>query len=132
MFEEELVALVEANGDEIREDLARVRDALARADQTVRELNARATSLEWLVSLMATGQSQPVGTMSLHDAMREVLLSSAATNRMMRPAHLADEINRRGLYRMRDGRPVEPGQISARVGNYPNMFVREGTFVKAL
>jgi hypothetical protein len=31
---------------------------------------------------------------------------------------------------MRDGRPVEAQQIHARVGHYPNLFAKEGTFIK--
>jgi hypothetical protein len=31
---------------------------------------------------------------------------------------------------MRDGRPVEAQQIHARVGQYPHLFIREGTFIK--
>ena len=39
-------------------------------------------------------------------------------------------INSQRLYRMRDGRPVEAQQIHARVGQYPHLFIREGTFIK--
>jgi hypothetical protein len=53
-----------------------------------------------------------------------------APNRMMRPADLGAAIHARGLYRMRDGRPVETQQIHARVGNYGHLFEREGTFIK--
>jgi len=31
---------------------------------------------------------------------------------------------------MRDGRKVEAQQIHARVGHYPELFEREGTFIK--
>ena len=50
--------------------------------------------------------------------------------RMLRASDLASEIDRRGLYRMRDGRPVEAQQIHARVGQYPHLFEKEGTFIK--
>lgn len=129
-FEEQLAEIANENADEIRSDLARSREALARADKDMRELSARVTSLEWISTLIGTEPGEGVGEMNLHDAMTEVL--KTAPNRVMRPADLAYEVNRRGLYRMRDGRAVEPGQISARVGNYPHMFAREGTFVKAL
>lgn len=31
---------------------------------------------------------------------------------------------------MRDGRPVEPQQVHARVGHYPDLFEKVGTFIK--
>ena len=64
--------------------------------------------------------------MTLHDAM-EVVLRDAAHG--MRAGDLASEITRRRLYRMRDGRPVEAQQIHARVGNYPHLFKKVGTFI---
>lgn len=50
----------------------------------------------------------------------------------MRAVDLAAEIDRRKLYRMRDGRPVEAQQIHARVGNYPHLFTRNGTFIRLI
>lgn len=64
----------------------------------------------------------PEARMTLHEAMREVLRS--APGRRMSPRDLCEQINRRGLYRMRDGRPVEVQQIHARCGNYPQLFRR--------
>jgi hypothetical protein len=48
----------------------------------------------------------------------------------MRPVDLAAEINRRGLYRMRDGRPIKTQQIRTRTGNHPEMFERDGAFIR--
>lgn len=62
--------------------------------------------------------------------MAEVL--KAAPNRSMRAGDLAMTLQRQGLYRMRDGRAVEPQQIHARVGHYPQIFGREGTLIKLL
>jgi hypothetical protein len=60
--------------------------------------------------------------------MAEVLRT--APQYQMRPVDLAAEINRRGLYTMRDGRPIETQQIHARAGNYPDMFERNGPFIR--
>ena len=68
------------------------------------------------------------GLGALHEAMAEVLRT--APERMMRAGDLAAAIERRGLYRMRDGRPVEAQQIHARVGHYGTLFTKEGTFIK--
>jgi hypothetical protein len=60
--------------------------------------------------------------------MAEVLRSAPAG--MLRAGDLAAGIERRRLYRMRDGRPVEAQQIHARVGHYPHLFAKEGTFIR--
>lgn len=78
----------------------------------------------------ASTKETPGQQMTLHAAMREVLQD--APGQRMRAADIASEITRRALYRMQDGRPVEPQQIHARVGNYPKIFTREGTFIKLL
>lgn len=58
--------------------------------------------------------------LTLHDAMT-VVLRGAPDGRL--PAdELARQINQRGLYRMRDGRPVAIGQIYARARNYAHLF----------
>ncbi len=42
---------------------------------------------------------------------------------------LADAVNDRGLYRTRDGSPVEVNQIHARTNNYQDMFEKDGTLI---
>lgn len=66
--------------------------------------------------------------MYLHEAMREIL-ASAAGHRLT-PSDLCEQVDRRGLYRMRDGRRVEVQQIHARVANYPELFRRAGGYVE--
>lgn len=65
--------------------------------------------------------------MTLHEAMSQVL--ATAPGRRMTARELCEQVTRRGLYRMQDGRPVEVQQIHARVGNYPQLFTREGQYV---
>jgi hypothetical protein len=65
---------------------------------------------------------------TLHDAMLIVL--QAAPEHRMRAADLVVEITRRDLYRMQDGRAVQPQQIHARVGHHWTLFIREGNFIK--
>lgn len=93
-------------------------------------MRAFETLLAFDPNQLESPDDMPVGRLTLHAAMRLVLRD--APNQMMRPADLAAEVHRRGLYRMRDGRPVEPQQIHARVGNYPDLFARDGTFVKLI
>lgn len=60
---------------------------------------------------------------TLHDAMATVLREHGEP---LTGRELADEINRRGLYRQRDGSPVPLNQVHARASNYSNRFVKQG------
>lgn len=57
--------------------------------------------------------------MTLHLAIEEVL---SAIGRPLTSREIADEVNRRRLYRRGDGTPLPPSQVSARVKNYPALF----------
>lgn len=116
-----LTRVVESHRDEMEQDLISARRARDEAITNLAEAERRVGSYEFLLSL-AVGTEEPSKRMSLHDAMATVL-ESVPSKRMIAGA-LAREINRRGLYKMRDGRPVEPQQIHARVGNYPHRFDR--------
>jgi hypothetical protein len=59
---------------------------------------------------------------TLHDAMATVLRERG---RPLTGRELADEINRRGLYRQKDGSPVPLNQVHARASNYGDLFVKE-------
>lgn len=114
--------VVKARRAEIEQDLTAARRVRDEATKDLAEAERRVISFEFLLSLATDQTEEPTERMSLHDAMAHVLASVPA-NRM--PAgDLAREINRRGLYKMRDGRPVEPQQIHARVGNYGDRFDR--------
>jgi len=43
---------------------------------------------------------------------------------------LADEVNARGLYRKRDGSPIEPNEIHARAKNYASIFEKKGPRIR--
>ena len=125
----EVGRVVSAHVDELQADLDRAKHALQRARRDSYQLERQVAYLESLLELASArpAASETLG-MTLHEAMAHVL--SEAPLGMLRAADLAAEINGRHLYRMRDGRPVEPQQIHARVGQYPHRFVREGTFIK--
>src|SRR5438876_10985084 len=42
----------------------------------------------------------------------------------LRAPEIADEIERRGLYHRRDGKPAGGGQVHSRVNHYPDRFTR--------
>lgn len=129
-YEELIREVVAAHVDEIETDLDRARRDLRRARTDVSALEQRVASLETLMERAALSSPKPVTgpSMTLHAAMAEVLVS--APEYMMRAGDLASEIERRRLYRMRDGRPVEAQQIHARVGNYPDLFEKVGTLIR--
>lgn len=58
--------------------------------------------------------------LTLHEAIAVVLREGAKTSR-----ELADEINRRNLYRRKDGRPLPANQVSARIRAYGYLFERK-------
>lgn len=57
----------------------------------------------------------------LHTAMEKLLLEAG---RPLRASDIAEQINLLGLYRKRDGSPVQPNQVSARARKYPDLFAR--------
>lgn len=122
--------VVVSRREEIAGDLDQARTAALRAHSDLRDWEQRIALLEGLLSLSDDQAAEALAPDSgtLHEVMLQVLRASPAG--MMRAGDLAAEINARHLYRMRDGRPVEPQQIHARVGNYPHLFEKAGTFIK--
>ena len=128
-YELEIRAVAEAHLDEILADLDHARHDLAKRRGETTELERVIAGLEGLVALVRSdGTIDDSGNegMTLHEAMVEVL--QTAPNGL-RASDLASEINRRRLYRMRDGRPVEAQQVHARCGNYSHLFKKVGTFI---
>jgi len=128
-YTEDLSLLVAQHRPELERDLAQARSIRTRLAV---ELDAADRRIGLLSSLLEVGAADTTGEspaerLSLHAAMVEVL--KTAPERMMRARDLADTIAQRGLYVMRDGRPVEAQQIHARVGNYPELFGKDGTFI---
>lgn len=121
---------------ELAQALARSRDiieaALAEARAELADLDARRAELEALIAqgeaALSGGQvSVATSAMTLHEAMELVLRDAKAP---MTARQLADAVNERGLYRKRDGTPVEINQIHARTSNYESIFEKDGTLIK--
>src|SRR5690625_1022449 len=60
--------------------------------------------------------------MTLHEAIEMILQE---TGRPMSSKEIAATVNKRSLYSRRDGLPVSASQITARVGNYENLFSKD-------
>ena len=129
MLDDDLKDMASRHTQELRSRTDRDRRLLEERQAEVTEIERRLAAQEWLLKLL--GEQPPMREeqhFSGHAAMAEVLRT--APQYQMRPVDLAAEINRRGLYTMRDGRPIETQQIHARAGNYPDMFERNGPFIR--
>ncbi len=133
MLVDDLRTVAASRRDEIEADLDRARRGLVRNAAERVEFERARVFAEALLGLLDGDDEDDVlrptaPSLTLHEAMAEVLRDAPAG--MLRAGDLAAEINRRQLYRMRDGRPVEPQQIHARIGHYGHWFEKEGTFIK--
>jgi len=104
----------------IREALVEARAELASLRGREAELERQITEAERALGEEAADESDEGESITLHEAIAEILRSTG--NEGMSGRELADAINRRSLYRRRDGMPVEANQVNARVNNYRDMF----------
>jgi hypothetical protein len=130
MLDDDLRDVVSRHAPELRSRIDRDRHLLEDRQDEVAQIERRLAAQKWLLKL---SDEQPptqeaARYLTAHGAMAEVLRT--APQYQMRPVDLATEITRRGLYTMRDGRPIETQQIHARAGNYPDMFERNGPFIR--
>ena len=128
-LDDSLTDVVSRHAQELRSRIDRDRHLLEEQRAETAEIERRLAAEEWLLeSSVERSPTREALRLTGHGAMAEVLRT--APQYKMRPVDLAAEINRRGLYRMRDGRPLETQQIHARVGNYPDMFERDDSFIR--
>lgn len=127
-YEEVVAGAASSYRDQIAESLDADRARLRRARGEVAELEQSVAFLERLLAMGDGGSTNVAAVdMTLHDAMAAVL--NETPGHRLRPSELVAEINRRGLYRMRDGRAVEAQQIHARVGHYSHLFAKQDGFI---
>src|SRR3954469_658929 len=111
-----------ANRQAIDVELRLAREELADLDQrraALWHLIARAEALLGVEDARSSGSIPAHST--LHAAIEDVLRTSAEP---MTARAIADQINRLGTYRRRDGAPVDLGQVHARVHAYSHRFER--------
>lgn len=102
------------------------RDAMQRRAQFLEALLATPTADDGSAKSTPPSSPQPAGHMTLHEAMHKVILESP--ERRLRAGDILAEIERQGLYRMRDGRLPESQQIHARANHYPHLFEKDGSY----
>lgn len=112
-----LVEALEVRTSEIREGL----EAAYREREELREREGELTAL---IERAEASLGRASGrNLTLHEAIATVLREGG--NRWMTTRELADAVNERGLYRKKDGSPVESNQIHARAKNYSHLFDKD-------
>ncbi|HEY7208233.1 MAG TPA: hypothetical protein VH416_08320 [Gaiellaceae bacterium] len=114
---------------------AQLEAGLAEAEEELAELDARRTELLLLIARanaalgVTPASATPSGRgLTLHAALAEVL--RAGGNDWLTARELADEVNGLGLYRKRDGSPVEANEVHARTKNYTDLFEKDGSRIR--
>lgn len=105
-----------------------ISEALGEARAELEALRAREAELEAQIAEAETalGATTTAGaSLTLHDAL--ALLLEEAGDEGLTARELATAVTERGLYRRRDGSPVEPNQIHARANNYSAIFEKHGS-----
>lgn len=116
-------------GDSLRLALAsnkaQITAALVDAEAELEACRRACSELEDLVALgrrlVGTSTHGSPASMTLHEAMSTILADFPSG---LSAADLARRVNDRGLYRRRDGTPVEPVLIHARATQYAQRFDR--------
>jgi HB1/ASXL restriction endonuclease-like protein with HTH domain len=107
---------------------------LDSAEAELAALDARRAELTTLIAQAkaALGSPPPPAAaptaMTLHEAL--VLILQENGNQPMTVRQLADAVNGRGLYRKRDGSPVEVNLVHARTSNYEALFEKNGPMIR--
>jgi hypothetical protein len=118
--------------DALRRSRKVIAAALAGARTELNELDARRAELQALIAEaeapLGGTPEQNDGPLTLHQALAQILRENR--NEPMTARALADAVNTRGLYRTRDGSPVEVNQVHARTGNYPDLFEKQGSQIR--
>lgn len=127
---EELVAALEEARGELRELEQHRAELLALISATETALRLRTAGVGERTRAAASDDRAPsspvrADQLTLHQAMAVVLRDGPLTFRQ-----IADEVNRRGLYRKRDGSTVEINQVHARSRNYRHLFEKVGNTMR--
>ncbi len=119
----------------IEQALAEARRELADLDARRDELLQQIAEAEAVIGGGSAGDrsrlaeaTAPAAAMTLHEALARVLEDTG--NEWMTARELTDEVNRRVLYRKRDGSPVEVNQVHARTNNYGDLFEKNGPKIR--
>lgn len=123
----DLENVLEANRPQIEK-------ALDDAEQELATLDRRRDQLLQLIVRAKSALGEPVTPtddakqLTLHEAIATILRESG--NEWTHVKDLAEAVNKTGLYKKRDGSPLQSNQIHARTKNYEGMFEKDGPQVR--
>jgi HB1, ASXL, restriction endonuclease HTH domain len=121
---------LERSRELIGQALAAARAELETVDARRAELVAQIERAEAMVGGggAAKVSQAELAPLTLHEALVRVLEDHG--NEWMSAREMANEVNRRGLYRKRDGSAVEVNQVHARANNHPELFEKDGSKIR--
>lgn len=122
----DLAAALQKSRQMIEAELTGARHELAALDARREELQTLIGQAEAVLGSAQTSDDEP--RMTLHDALALVLREHG--EEPMTARELADAVTDRGLYRKRDGSPVEVNQVHARASNYEDLFEKDGSMIR--
>lgn len=93
---------------------------LSEARRELKDLEVRGAELRRVIE-RAESPSH-IETVTLHEAMARILTQNEVPCRIAR--ELTEDVNRSGLYKKRDGSPVDSAQVHSRARNYHEVFVK--------
>jgi hypothetical protein len=122
----DIAAALQKSRQMIEAELTKARTELVALDARREELQALIAQAEAILG--GTQTSDAESKMTLHDAL--ILVLRERGEEPMTARELADTVNERGLYRKRDGSPVEVNQVHARASNYEALFEKDGSMIR--
>lgn len=125
----DLKSAIEQATPTIEKALADAQDELAglrRREGELLGLIQRAEAM--LGNARVTATPNPVQQLTLHEALVRILRENG--NDWLTVHELAQAVTERGLYRKRDGSPVEANQVHGRTNNYKAVFEKDGARVR--
>jgi hypothetical protein len=125
----DLAEALKRSRDMIEEALVGARSELAALRSREAELEEQIAQAEAALGLrQGLGGDTEERMMTLHEALATVLRENG--NGWMLPKELRDQVVGRGLYRKRDGSPIEVNQVQARIAHYSDMFEKRDGAVR--
>jgi hypothetical protein len=125
----DLQSALDNAGPAIERALAAARDELASLRSREAELLQLIRRAELVLAESPVSElAVPERGMTLHQALVQVLREH--DNAWMTVQELAQAVTERGLYRKRDGSPVEVNQVHARTNNYKAVFEKDGPNIR--
>lgn len=110
--------------DKLKNDILIIKSDLEKLLYKVNEVESLINSFNKLIK--GVPMNNTTSSITLHDEIREILLKKG---KPMTTSEIAVEVNKRGIYKKKDGSEISAFQIHGRTKNYPLIFTRDSTVV---